>query len=138
MGLSSKQPFLLTMLRARRLCQSISRSLGPPSLLFLPMQQRWITVGIACIASLARSARLAKAARARAARIANIFFIFILNSSYFHNSDVKMDTLCSNPPTFCHPIVFIIARHSGKINHFSFFLQISTNSPIHSNAFCRF
>ncbi len=70
MGLSSKQPFLLTMLRARRLCQSISRSLGPPSLLFLPMQQRWITVGIACIASLARSARLAKAARARAARIA--------------------------------------------------------------------
>lgn len=70
MGLSSKQPFLLTMLRARRLCQSISRSLGPPSLLFLPMQQRWITVGIACIVSLVRNVRHARDARARAARIA--------------------------------------------------------------------
>lgn len=70
MVLSSKQPFLLTMHRAQRWCQSTSRNLGQLSLLFLLMQQRWITAGIACIASPVRNARHARAARVRVARIA--------------------------------------------------------------------
>lgn len=70
MGLSSKLLFLLTMPKGRRWCQSTSRNLGQLSLLFLPMQQRWITAGIACIASPVRNARRARAAKVRTAKIA--------------------------------------------------------------------
>lgn len=70
MGLSSKQPFLLTIHRAQRWCQSTSRNLGLLSHLFRPMRSKWTIAGIACIASLVRSARRARAAKVRAVRIA--------------------------------------------------------------------
>ena len=70
MALSSKQPFLLTIHRAQRWCQSTSRNLGLLSHLFLLMQQRWITAGIACTASPVRNAKHARAVKVRAVRIA--------------------------------------------------------------------
>lgn len=70
MGLSSKLLFLLTMPKGRRWCQSTSRNLGRLLLLFLLMQQRWITAGIACTASPVRNARHARNAKVKVARIA--------------------------------------------------------------------
>ena len=70
MGLSSKQPFLLTIHRAQRWCQSTSRNLGRLLLLFLLMQQRWITAGIVCTASPVRNARHARDVKVKVARIA--------------------------------------------------------------------